>query len=106
MATARNERYPVTWDDLQAAVNPPPKPEEPEDGDVWEAIDEVTDALQQGQITAAEAQGLIRELLASNVDYDLRGMIADALSAPGRERPVNTQRRWRFVPAERGRHAQ
>ncbi len=102
MATARNERYPVTWDDLPAAINPPP---EPEDQDVWEAIDEVTDALQQGQITAAEAQGYIRELLSANVDYDLRGIIADALAPSDQERPVNNQRRWRFMPAERGRYA-
>lgn len=102
MAAARNERYPVTWDDLQAAIDPP---EEPEDRDVWEAIDEVMDALQQGQITAAEAQGHIRELLNANVDYDLRGMIADALAPSDRERSGNTQRRWRFMPAERGRYA-
>ena len=102
MATARNERHTVSWDDLLAAVNPPPAPEKM---DVWEAVDAVTDALMAGQISKAEAQDLIRELLAADVEYDLRGMIAAAASASDGERPGKTRRRWRFMPAKRGSYA-
>ena len=93
MATTKDEGQPVSWGDLLAAVNPPPEPQEVS---VWQAIDEVTTAWQDGHITREEATTLIRMLMAANVDHEMQGMIADAFSSNEEGHPESAPRRWRF----------
>lgn len=94
MAIAKNERPPVSWDDLLSAINPPPDPQEES---VWQAIDEVATAWRDGHITHEEAATLIRMFMAANVGHDMRGMIDDAFSSNEEWRSESTPRRWRFL---------
>lgn len=93
MATTKDEGQPVSWEGLLAAVNPPPEPQEVS---VWQAIDEVTTAWQDGHITREEAATLIRMLMAANVDHEMRGMITDAFSSNEASSFESAPRRWRF----------
>lgn len=73
MATTRDKRVPVSWEDLLAAINPPKAtPEE-----LYElALDEVVMAWREGRLTAEEADDLINELLAARLQYELRGVFS------------------------------
>ena len=77
MATTRDERVPVSREDLLAAINPPQKtPEE-----LYEStLDEITTAWREGHLTDEEADDLIKELITARVRYEMRGMINDAFS--------------------------
>ena len=87
MATTRDERNPVSWEDLLAAINPPKAtPEE-----LYEiALDEITTAWREGHLTDEEADGLIKELIAARVRYEMRGMIDDAFSTDVGRRSGNS----------------
>ncbi len=90
MATTRNELRPVSWKDLLSAISPPKAtPEE-----LYElALDEITAAWQEGHLTDAEADGLIKELPSARMHYEIRGMIDDAFSPDIGRRIGNTPRR-------------
>ncbi len=77
MATTRDERSPVSWEDLLAAINPPKAtPEE-----LYErALDSIVVDWQEGHLTEEEADDLIKELMAARIRYEMRGMIKDAFS--------------------------
>ena len=92
MADTRDERHPVSWEDLLAAINPPKKtPEE-----LYEsALDEVIVAWQEGILTDAEADDLIQELISAKIHYEMRGIISDAFS-PDMGRLAGNSRRPRF----------
>lgn len=94
MATTRDERQPVTWEDLLAAINPS---EESQEENVWRAIDEVTAAWQDGYITHEEATALIRLLMSANVEYEMGRIIGDAFSSNERGKTEMAPRRWRFA---------
>ena len=76
MATAQNALG-ITYDDLLAAINPPQKtPVE-----LYElALDEVVMAWREGQLTAAEADELLNELLSARLQYELRGVFSAVFS--------------------------
>ena len=93
MATARNERHPVSWEDLRAIITPP---KDRQEDDIWRAIDEIVIALQDGRITYEEAKAFIEMVMAANVDYEMREIIANAFSSDERDNVQNTPRRWRF----------
>ena len=93
MATARNERHPVSWEDLRAIITPPNGRQE---DDIWRAIDDIVVALQDGRITYEEAKAFIEMVMAANVDYEMREIIANAFSSDKRDNVQNTPRRWRF----------
>ena len=79
MATNSGGRAPVSWDDVLAAINPPRQtPEEMYEG----ALDEITAAWQEGHLTEAEADELIRALMGARVRYEIGKMIDYAFS-PG-----------------------
>lgn len=76
MATAQNALG-ITYNDLLAAINPPRKtPEE-----LYElALDEVVMAWREGQLTAAEADEILNELLSARLQYELRGVFSAVFS--------------------------
>ena len=76
MATAQNALG-ITYNDLLAAINPPRKtPEE-----LYElALDEVVMAWRDGQLTAAEADEILNELLSARLQYELRGVFSAVFS--------------------------
>ena len=76
MATAQSTLG-ITYDDLLAAINPPRKtPEE-----LYElALDEVVMAWRDGQLTAAEADEILNELLSARLQYELRGVFSAVFS--------------------------
>ena len=92
MATTGDERVPVSWEDLLAAINPPKAtPEE-----MYErALDEVVMAWREGHLTDEEADDLINELITARVRYEMRGMIKDAFS-PDAGRSSGNSPRHRF----------
>ena len=92
MASTRDERPPVSWADLLAAINPPKKtPEE-----LYErALDGIIAAWQEGKLTDAEADELVQELISARIHYEMRGIINDALS-PDMGRLAGSDRRRRF----------
>ena len=67
----------ITYNDLLAAINPPRKtPEE-----LYElALDEVVTAWREGQLTAAEADEILNDLLSARLQYELRGMFSAVFS--------------------------
>ena len=76
MATTQNALG-ITYDDLLAAINPPRKtPEELYDL----ALDEVVMAWREGQLTAAEADEILNELLSARLQYELRGVFSAVFS--------------------------
>ena len=79
MATTRDERHPVSWEDLLAVINPPQKtPEE-----LYElALDEIMTAWREGHLSAEEADTLINELLSARMQYELRGVFNAVFSTP------------------------
>ena len=93
MATARSERHPPSWEDLLAIITPP---KDREEDDIWRAIDEIVIALQDGRITYEEAKAFIEMVVAANVDYEMREIIANAFSSGERDNRQSTPRRSRF----------
>ena len=90
MATTRDERVPVSREDLLAAINPPQKtPEE-----LYElALDSIVADWRAGHITADEAEALLQELMSARVHYEVRGMIKDTFSPDFGRRDSNAPRR-------------
>ena len=92
MAINSRERPPVSWDDVLAAINPPRQtPEEMYEG----ALDEITAAWREGQLTEAEADELIRALMGARVRYEIGKMI-DYAFTPSTRRGSDSPARGGF----------
>ena len=92
MAMSKNGIEHLTLDDLLAIINPPKQTPEELYG---RALDEVIAAWQEGNLTDAEADELILELISARIHYEMRGIISDAFS-PDMGRPAGNHRRRRF----------
>ena len=95
MATTRDERHPVSWEDLLAVINPPQKtPEE-----LYElALDEIMTAWREGHLSNEEADALINELLSARMQYELREVFNAVFANPeGGRRDDSANRRLSLI---------
>ena len=90
MATTRDKRVPVSWEDLLAAINPPKAtPEE-----LYErALDSIVADWRAGHITEDEAEAMLQKLMSARVRYEIRGMINDTFAPDFGRRNEKTTRR-------------
>ena len=74
MATARNERLPVSWDDLVSAISPQRGFTSAE---LQRAVAAVATAQQAGRITDEQAEEVIKMLAAVAVSGQVNAMVGD-----------------------------
>lgn len=74
MTTTRNERLPLSWDDLLAAISPR---RGLAGDDLRRAIAVVADAQREGQITAEEAAEIIKVLIGIGMSSQVNIMVND-----------------------------
>ena len=83
MATTRDERHPVSWEDLLAAISPRRGLDR---ADLQKAITAIVAAQQEGQITDADAQELIKVLVGIAASGQFNVMVNDFFTPDARGR--------------------
>lgn len=83
MTTTRNERLPVSWDDLMAAISPR---RGLAGDDLRRAIAAIAVAQQEGQITAEEAAEIIKVLVGIAMSSQVNTMVNDFFTPDARGR--------------------
>ena len=84
MTTTRNAP-PVSWDDLLAAIDPQPlSPEE----NLRRAVEICVQLHEEGQITDADFELILKEAIAHMIDHEVSGMVT-GFFFPSRHRARN-----------------